>query len=154
MLSAPGHLQDKVKTMEDQLSEAYVEVAKLKEENTTLAGRNSILEKVLALRDQQLQQAARGQVRPRATSNVPHWRQYPGEAAGAPGPAAAARRGIGEVCITCDVAAGLSSGRLESNWIQHPAPSVSSIHTRELSSIVRRPLAFRLGQNRNSDPNP
>lgn len=50
--------------MEDQLSEAYAEVAKLKEENNTLAGRNSILEKVLALRDEQLQQAARGQVRP------------------------------------------------------------------------------------------
>lgn len=54
--------KDKVKTMEDQLSEAYVEVAKLKEENNTLAGRNSILEKVLALRDEQLQQAARGQI--------------------------------------------------------------------------------------------
>ena len=50
--------------MEDQLSEAYVEVAKLKEENNALSGRNSILEKVLALRDEQLQQATRSQVCP------------------------------------------------------------------------------------------
>ena len=56
-------LQDKVKSMEEQLAEAHAEVAKLKEENNTQAGRINILEKVLALRDDQLQHVARGQVR-------------------------------------------------------------------------------------------
>lgn len=48
--------------MEEQLSDAFAEVARLKEENGKLTSRTSILEKVLALRDDQLQQASRGQV--------------------------------------------------------------------------------------------
>ena len=61
--------------MEEQLSDAYAEVARLKDENDKLASRTSILEKVLALRDDQLQ-ASRGQVRlPLRISNarsLPH----------------------------------------------------------------------------------
>jgi hypothetical protein len=49
--------------MEEQLNEAWADNAKLREENSALLGRNSILEKVLALRDEQLQNLTRNQVR-------------------------------------------------------------------------------------------
>ena len=49
--------------MEEQLNEAWADNAKLREENSALLGRNSILEKVLALRDEQLQNLTRNQAR-------------------------------------------------------------------------------------------
>ena len=61
--------------MEEQLNEAWADNAKLREENSALLGRNSILEKVLALRDEQLQNLTRNQVhtaiREATTSLVP-----------------------------------------------------------------------------------
>lgn len=65
--------------MEEQLSDAYAEVARLKEENDKLTSRTSILEKVLALRDDQLQQASRGQVHlsPKLSLHSPPPVNYP-----------------------------------------------------------------------------
>jgi hypothetical protein len=44
----------KMTTMEEQLEQSHLELARLRAENTELLSRNSILEKVLALRDDQL----------------------------------------------------------------------------------------------------
>lgn len=53
-------LQEKMSTMEAEIAEKDRQLTALREENSSLAGRNAVLEKVLALREEQLKQQAGG----------------------------------------------------------------------------------------------
>lgn len=48
--------QEKMSTMEAEIADKDRQLTALREENSSLAGRNAVLEKVLALRDEQLKQ--------------------------------------------------------------------------------------------------
>jgi hypothetical protein len=61
-------LQEKMSTMEAEIAEKDRQLTALREENSSLAGRNAVLEKVLALREEQLKQQAGGAA---DTSQVP-----------------------------------------------------------------------------------
>lgn len=53
-------LQTKMSSMEAQLDDFKGQVDRIREENSLLAGRNAVLEKVLALREEQLKASHQG----------------------------------------------------------------------------------------------
>lgn len=53
-------VQEKMTTMEAELGELRTQLSKLREDNSLLAGRNAVLEKVLALREEQLKAVQSG----------------------------------------------------------------------------------------------
>ncbi len=53
-------LQEKMSTMEAEIADKDRQLTALREENSSLAGRNAVLEKVLALREEQLKQQQGG----------------------------------------------------------------------------------------------
>lgn len=58
--------------METGLTEAKTELGKLREDNSLLAGRNAVLEKVLALREEQLKAVQSGYHLPAPVAALTH----------------------------------------------------------------------------------